>query len=218
MKQTALSNTRRAALAAAIVAGTAVLFTAGRAAPPANPDYWPMKAGNTWTYDATFGDKKMNQVAKVTSVKREGQATLATIEYATMGRTFSETYRVTAQSVERTSSNMGQGDSQINPPIPIIKYPLTAGKSWTWSGTITVQGQPVQGRSSLSVTGPTTVKTAAGTFKAMRVHSSLTIEAQGQKLILPNDYWFAPGVGMVRQHATIGATKVDGTMRSYKLK
>jgi hypothetical protein len=200
------------------LAGVAGVYTACTAAPPAAQDYWPMKLGNTWTLDTTVGAQKVPQVATVSDVKREGNATLATIKYSGGGRQFSETYRVTSQVVERVSSDMGQGSSPINPPIPIIKYPLTAGKKWDWSGTITTMGRAVNGNSRLTVTGPVSVKTPAGTFKAMRVHSALTVEAGGQKVNLPNDYWFAPGVGMVRQEATIMQTKISGILKSYKLK
>jgi hypothetical protein len=211
-------SVRRMASVATAVAGVALWLPVVRATLPAPPDYWPMNEGSTWTFDTMIGNRKITQVIKVASVKQQGSARLATLEYA-MGQQISrETYQVTPQSVERVSSNMGGGDAPINPPIPIIKYPLTAGKSWTWTGTITTMGQKLNGRSKLTVSGPTTVKTPAGTFRAMRVHSALRVEAQGKKLDSPNDYWFAPSVGMVRQSTVLGNITLNGTLRSYKLK
>ena len=52
----------------------------------------------------------------------------------------------------------------------------------------------------------------------MKVHLVVTLSAQGQQFKLPNDYWFAPNVGLVKQTANLNGIVVDGELKSYKLK
>jgi hypothetical protein len=44
------------------------------------------------------------------------------------------------------------------------------------------------------------------------------MQASGEKTEFPNDYWFAPGVGMVQQSAKFGDIFVKGELTSYKVK
>jgi hypothetical protein len=212
-------KTGRVVLGALFAAGcTAWLYRPVHATPPAGPDYWPLKVGNMWTIGGTFNGRDMTQVVTVTKVERQGSAVLATLDYKLSGQSINmEVYRVSAQAVERMTSGPN-GSVKLDPPLPVIRYPLADGKSWTWSGVIITAGQKVQGSSKLSVAGPMTVKTPAGTFKAMRVHSALTVEAQGQKVSIPNDYWFVANVGMVQQSAVLGGQTVVGKLTKYKLK
>jgi hypothetical protein len=208
------------ALAACFVfaAGAAVLSATVVASPPDPPNYWPLKLGATWTLQTKVGTDTLTQVATVTDVKRDGASTLATLDYKSKGKSLNtEVYRVSASGISRISG--GNNNSvMVNPPIPIIQYPLTAGKSWTWSGEIVTNGKEVKASSKFTVSGPEAIKTAAGSFKAMHVTSELVLDPSGQKIKMPNHYWFAAGVGLVRQTATIGPTEIAGELTSYKLK
>ena len=198
----------------------ALLLTASRMiADPAKPvSYWPFAQGSTWTLSTNVQNKTFDQIITVTSVKTDKGGSVATLNYTAGSKVVQvETYRTTPQEVARMSAGL-DGSGVLSPPLPIIKYPMKAGNTWKWSGTITVHGVPVQGVSTLTVSGPTSVKTMGGTFSAFKVHSELVVTAQGQTQKVPNDYWFAPNVGLVRQQAQIGALTVDGSLKSYKLK
>jgi hypothetical protein len=54
--------------------------------------------------------------------------------------------------------------------LPVLKTPLTAGDRWTWKGTHTVGGKSALIEADFSAVGLETVKTPAGTFKAMHIH------------------------------------------------
>lgn len=200
----------------------AALFSASRSAsaPYADKnDYWPMELGNTWTGVATVGkDTKMTQEITVTSVKKEGNARIATMDYRSDNKSVNvEIYRITPTLIERLSGGPNS-QMKLTPSLPIIRYPLTAGKSWKWDGSISVNGQDIKATSTFTVSGPETVKVTSGTFKAMHVHSELVVENAGAKTKMPNDYWFAPGVGMVKQFADINGMKVEVDITKYKLK
>jgi hypothetical protein len=209
----------RVSVAAAFVAASAYACLALPAVPA---DYWPMKKGNSWTLDTDAGGRKMTQIATVTDVKREGSATLATLDYKANGQSINtEVYRITAETVERMSGGPN-GSIKMSPPIVIVRAPMKAGQTWKWSGAISptsgTAAQNVKATSTLKVSGPETIKNKAGTFQAMRVHSELVVEAQGKKLAMPNDYWFAPKVGIVRQTATINNMQIEGTLTQYTVK
>jgi hypothetical protein len=182
-------------------------------------DYWPMKPGNTWQLVISVGEKRVSQnviVTKVTTIARGNEATL---EYSIDGKVNqTEVYRRTAAGLYRVKAGPGSGGT-ISPPFPQLIYPIAAGKKWKWKGFINTQGTSIPAESELTVSGPTTVKTPAGTFRAIKIHSELVVGAKGQmQANLPNDYWFAPNVGLVQQRLPAGAQTIEGTLQSYKLK
>ena len=202
-------------------AGAVVLLLTGArmsAAPGQTPDYWPLKVGSTWTVTTTAQNKSMDQVITVSDVKPDKGGSVATLQYTSGGKTVQiEKYSVTPQGIARLASGP-DGSGTISPGLPIIKYPMKAGTTWNWKGDINFNGTNCKGTSTLTVSGPTNVKTPAGTFPCMKVHSQLTLSAQGQTFVAPNDYWFAPNVGIVQQHIQLGALNINGVLKSYKLK
>lgn len=198
------------------------LLTIGSGPAPAQKgssrDYWPLKQGNSWTLETKAGDVTIVMTATVTKVVKEPQGTRITVDYISNGQSIQvETYRLTKNALLRMQSGTA-GSGTISPPMPLIRYPLKAGASWTWKGTLVMPGQSGAGVAKLTVSGPETIKTPAGKFQAMRVHSNLTIEMQGQKLNIPNDYWFAPGIGIVQQKIQIGPQTVNSKLLKYKVK
>lgn len=183
-------------------------------------NYWPFKVGNTWTLETKVNDKTTSMVLTVIKViPAEGNASDAYIEYQTGGNVMqTEIYRFDDRGISRVADGKDAANT-LSPPFLVIRYPLADGSKWTWTGTITTAaGQTFKGTSDLSVSGPETVKTADGDFKAMRVHSELAVLLPGgQKAMFPNDYWFSSGVGMVQQSAKINETTYVGVMSAYKL-
>ena len=157
--------------------------------------------------------------AAVQSSRTAGGKTTAVFSWTMNGRPVQEeTYIVTAAGVSRAKSGPG-GSMTITPPISIIMNPLTVGKKWAWTGSLTAAaGQTINGTATLKVAARETIKSAAGTFQAFRVDMVLNITAQGQKLQIPNSYWFAPGAGLVRQKATVGPATIEATVSKIQLK
>src|SRR2546423_6000084 len=134
-----------------------------------------------------------------------------------------ESYIVSASRVSRARSGVS-GAIVLGPPLPVIKYPMSVGKTWSWSGTISAPNQQgVTANATLKVAGKETVKTSQGTVTAYRVDMDLTVTAQGQTAKIPATYWFAAGAGMVKQSAAIPTPNgqnvtIEATATTYKIK
>lgn len=203
----------------AVVLALGAIASSGYTQKSKSADYWPLKKGNSWTLQLTVGANKVKTIATVTDTHAVHGGTDSIVEWTVNGKvTQIESYHADASGLYRfkTGGNITGG---LTPPFPQLKYPLAAGKKWLWKGTITAQGQKLPSHSTLSVTGPVTVKTPAGTFKAFKIHSELVIGAAGQASVtMPNDYWFAPGVGLVQQQLPLGQQSIKGLLVSYKVK
>ena len=196
-----------------VVGGSAL----AQQAPKSAADYWPFREGNTWTMAVTVGEKKMTQVITVTKVTTKDGKTRAELDYKTDGRLAQrEIYEVDASSLSRVAAGPN-GANQLTPPVPVVQVPMTAGKKWNWKGEVAFGGQTFQASAQLSVSGPETVKTDAGSFPAMRVRMDLDVASGEQHIKVLNDYWFAPKVGLIQQKATVGGQVIEGVMSSYKL-
>lgn len=183
-------------------------------------NYYPLQEGNTWNYQFAVGAKSMQDIsATVTKVVPAAGGSEAQLEWRMNGKVMQvEVYRILPSELLRVKAGPGAG-STLSPPFPQIKYPLKPGQTWTWKGTVTTQGQAIPARSTVRVSGPAAIKTAAGTFRALHVHSELVVGQPGQStMTVPNDYWFAPRVGLVAQKLPAGAQTLEGKLKSYKIK
>lgn len=208
---------RNRALAAVVLAAGVFVCARAQQPPTTAADYWPFHEGSTWTFVATVGDKKMTQVVTVTKVTKADGKTRAELEYKTEGRQAQrEIYEVDATTIQRVASGPN-GGNKLTPPLPVVRLPMTAGKKWSWKGELSFAGTTLKGSAQLSVNGPETIKTEAGSFSALRVHVDLDVASGEQTIKVLNDYWFAPRVGLVQQKATVGSQHIEGVLTSYKL-
>lgn len=198
----------------AVSALTLVFMSAGHTQTKSAENYLPLATGNTWKLAHRENGATVVVTGVITSSLNSGDVTEATLEWSrsdTLVET--ETYRATATEVDRTAAGINGAD-RINPPMPILKYPLTAGAKWTWKGTIGMRGKNYEANSASTVSGPTRVLTEAGTFQAMRVHSEVKIAMGKSKYDVLSDYYYAPGVGIVE----VDAFQTVGKLTSYKVK
>jgi hypothetical protein len=182
-------------------------------------DYWPMKKGNTWSMLVKIGtDIIKKQVWKITNVEKTNDATIATLEISSATILQTEHFKVTSTQIE--SLELGGGLYKLDTPLPIVKFPLTAGKTWSYKGTFTsLEEKPVKATATFTVSGPFQIKSPAGSFQAMCVHRELVFTGDKGSTHLPNDCWYAPGVGMVQQrYAASGITPTGNVkIQNYKL-
>lgn len=205
------------------IALTAVFFSAlapcalGQSA--GRTDYFPFKKGNFWSFAMVLGDVSIKSVAEISGVERIGDGEEAVVAWKTNGTvTQRERYRKDRAGLSRMESGMGL---KLNPPMPVLKFPIQSGQTWTWTGTISGAGQELSGTMHVKVLGAAPVTTKAGKFKAVRVHmeGSMNMKTPSpQQVTIANDYWFAPGVGLVRQTATLGGQKISGAVEKYRVK
>ncbi len=211
----------RAAVLASVL--SAVAFAPCHCMAQADADLWPMAKGTSWTLETTMVDaathmqRKATQLVTVTQ-SREGKAgTIATLTYSIGGQlTQVERYMITPLGVYRTAAGL-DGNAAVSPIMPLIKYPATPGAKWQWTGTVTQGKKKSQSTATLNAVGFESVKTPAGTYKALHVHSSTTSTENGKPQVIANDLWFAKGVGMVLQKATFGTITVRAVVSKVSL-
>jgi hypothetical protein len=173
---------------------------------------FPTKSGATWQFTGKAGPSDFSPTCKIVSTKKSGNKTVVLMKWSAKGTALQdETYWVTANSVERVSSGVG-GSNKISPPIPVIRYPMTVGKSWKWTGTVTTQGNRIPGNATIKVAKRERINTKAGPFDTYRVDMELVMSAGGQTVRLPNSYWFSPGKGMVKQSANLMGSVIEATV------
>jgi hypothetical protein len=189
----------------------------------AQQNLFPTGKGSTWAFQGSLGDISMRMTATILSSQKEGSKTTVVMDWVMNGQsTQRETYVVSPAGVSRARSGMG-GTGVITPPVPIIKYPVKSGASWTWKGSIRMGSMEIPASAQLKMVGRETVKIPAGTFNAYRVDMALTVSAQGQTQTIRNTYWFAPGAGLVKQSAQLpgpgGRTiTMTGAVTKYTIK
>lgn len=195
-------------------------------APVAPENLFPTSLGSNWVIRTKVPgqDAPIDANITVTSEKKAGDTTTAIFQYKANGAVVQEeTYIVTPDQVSRKRSGQG-GSSVLEPPMPIIKYPMALGKSWKYTGTITIQAatgeMELQSTADLKVAAFEEVKTGAGTFKAYRVDMRATISSGATNQEVTNSYWFAAGIGMIKQSAVLPGVggEISGSLVSYTIK
>ena len=211
-------------ISAAILLAAALLSISSNAQQPASAtNVWPFKKGNTWTFDASAADSATNKktplvlVITVSDVKKTPDGDEAIVEYHIGDKvTQTETYRTSTAGIVRTGGG-NDGKSTLQPPLPLIKYPMKVGNKWDWKGTIQTPGGAVSGTAKYSVPELQTLKLAGQTMQAYRLHLVLTISQGGQSGDFVNDYWFVPNIGLVKQKLVVGTATIEGSLTKYSL-
>lgn len=164
--------------------------------------HYPLKVGNRWIYRANQGRVTIDVVrrAELNRSKEKEKATEKVIGYELLITNGSS--KVTEQVVvlEDGVYRVSAGGRLVNPPIKFLNMPAKAGERWACdskSDDETLRGS--------YATGQSLTKTPMGQFDTITVVSR-DFQSSGQPMEI--DYWFAKGVGMVKQRLKIGQTEV----------
>jgi hypothetical protein len=107
-----------------------------------------------------------------------------------------EVYIVTTEQISVKS--MGTGET-FDPPLPLIKLPMSVGDTFDWTGKIVFAGHELEGKAK-AVTSRDTPDLATGPRETLRVAVELEISDGSPKPATRKlDYWFAEGVGPIRR-------------------
>lgn len=164
-------------------------------------EYYPTAEGSMWTYSTSEG----TVTTKVVKHEEIGGVLCARIE-ATMtdNKKTSEYVRVTSDGVFRHRAS----EQTITKPLMFLKLP--AAKTATWDVNSTVLGKTLKGTYKMT-TGSVTIK--GKKYDDVLIVTSVDFEIDGQKL--PHTYWFAKGIGLVKQSVTFAGEKVEMELDSY---
>lgn len=219
--------------------GAAICLLPAQVQAPKKPavaeNYFPMKLGDTWTYEVVAPGRDSGEVqtffqeATVSKITQEKEGYYAVLEYRDYTATETrdtvkvarvEKYYIMPSGVLRIAGGENASEKLV-PPLPLIRYPLTPEKAWGWKGKIIEKNGAGKAESAMSVTGPEEVETPAGKFIALQVHCEQVLygELNGKpkRAVLPVDYWFAPNVGLVQRKVILPQTTVSIRLKSYKL-
>ena len=202
-----------------LAVGLAALATDARAQANRDSDLFPARRRNSWTFDVNAGQQATTLTATVARVRSGADGSEMIMEWLTSDghKTQTEVYRLSAAGVDRLVSGK-DGECRYSPPFPVVRYPLAAGRRWTWKGVMQFPRREVAGSAVLTAAAPSSVQTPAGAFQAVRVHCDLTLTMEGRAVTQPTDTWFAPGVGIVQQRIQSGTDIIDGRLTAYNLR
>jgi hypothetical protein len=206
------------AVAVALLVMTAM---PGGGQPPQDPtkdaDYFPLKVNTVWTYEAAGG---MLITVKVTKQedKKVGEAMVQHSRLETSINNMvvsSEVVAILKQGVCRVAV----ADKPVTPPLCFLELPPKKGKKWKIPdkgvevGGETITGAFEAGEEEVPAAmipyyskGEKDKKVKLDTVK------SVDLKVNGQPMELK--YYFASGVGMVKQVATIAGVQVDLNLKS----
>lgn len=170
--------------------------------------YYPLKAGNKWTYQiesdtAAKGSKLINQIAKIEKI--DG-VSLSRLETTAKGKVVaSEHLSITGKGIFRNRYN----GTEVSPPICMLKFPIKKDSTWKVESKV--------GEEKLSVScklDEEEIEVPAGKFKTVKV--VMDAEVVGAGIIVSTTYWFAQGVGVVKQHVNINSMQFSILLEKFE--
>ena len=188
-----------------LFAGTFLVFAATVAAPPRlladdkvkPPEYLPLKEGLKWHYQLEANGQKLQIVTQIAKIEAINGQSLARFETVVNGNVAaSEHYSVTTKGIFRHRFN----GVEISPPVCVLKFPVKNGDSWESENEV---GEQTAKMACRVVTEE--VEVPAGKFKTVSVQ--VVGDAAGMKIT--TTYWFAAGIGIVKQIAEIAGQKIE---------
>lgn len=204
----------------------------------ATDEYWPFKVGNTWTFrcraifTSSAPTKTETWVSAVTldKVKLEAEGINASMTSRVKdGPDQLSAYRIGTAGLFRTAS-----PTSIDPPLPIMLFPVKPGKKWNWEGSLPLFGQRHRATAAVLFAGPEDVATATGILHAARIDVGYVVFFGGKSLgsapgsggrgtdeiglPMSERMWFAPGVGLVKHTFVMRNVEMEEVLQSYSLK
>jgi hypothetical protein len=168
-------------------------------------DYYPLQVGNQWNYKLDVNGKDITMITRIAKIETIKEKAYARLEAEVMGKvTATEHLRVTDKGIIRLKTN----DFEADPPLLLVKSNVKAGDKW--GGAFTVMGKKAKYD---AVAEEEMVKVPAGRFKTMRV----AIRLEEGAMVVNTTYWFAPGVGFVKQTVTAPMLNITIELEKYKL-
>lgn len=170
------------------------------AAPPANA-LFPLEVGSRWTYAA--GPYELEEeVTQIDVVDGEPCARVETrvngkaVAYEHLAHRADGIYRVTI------------GGERVVPPLCFLKFPVK--RQTPWQVTSEVGGEQISGQFTADVTR---LKVPAGEYQAVVVHGT---NFQSETGPLEFKYYFAPGIGKVKQVISASGKSAELELKKYQ--
>lgn len=167
----------------------------------AQVNLFPLAVGATWLYDATDGDKKWEMSVEISGKENVDGVSCFVLEAhgqnnKARGQTFISVQDKGIYVKKFTGGNamLGKMDQALNPPIPLMEFPLKTGKKWSWTGTFKFMLKEFSFTTQSEVLAKEKIKVPAGNFEAFKVRTKRLLN---NKLMGEETRWYAPGTGLV---------------------
>ena len=171
------------------------------------PNYYPLKVGTKWHYQLDAGNgQKVQLVSEIGGVDTINGKTLARLEVAANGKKLPTTEHL--DSDDKGVYRVRMNNMEVTPPIQLIKYPLKEGQ--TWGGESSALGQKM--KVDCSEGKAEEIQVPAGKYKT--IPTTITVTQGPTKL--KNVFWFAEGVGIVKQLSEIGPQTITLELTKYE--
>ena len=109
----------------------------------------------------------------------------------------SERYR----STDTEFGVVDAGGERYEPPIPLIKYPMTVGDIWDWSGMLDTGPEPHKAKATITTSIQDQIIEGGTVHNVVRVEVALAIDSgrPGEPSRRKMTFWIAPNMGVVRR-------------------
>jgi eukaryotic-like serine/threonine-protein kinase len=172
---------------------------------------YPLELGNCWDYEVKAGPLRWTSTYTVDRIESVDGKTVARLEHDGKIKT-SDHWSVNETGVYRHRND----GVEFDPPVCFVQYPFKAGASWTAKYKLGARTDEAKRMVDVKASAgdPVEIEVPAGKFKAFPV----TLEAVQNGTTAISTYYFAEGVGIVRQVEDSGDMKVQKELKRAKLK
>jgi hypothetical protein len=177
--------------------------------PPGSNACIPYKVGNNMTYSSSLG----SSVGTITAVSGSNFTTQNSVGGMTITMNSISTGCDRSSMVSQTMSTTGYNlTNNWSPALPTLPASLATGNTETVTSTLTSSSSTVSCSGpqtvKFTVIGPESVTVTAGTFNAIKITSTTTINQTCTKGTgsggSTDTQWFVPGLGTVKSQASTG--------------
>jgi len=210
--------------------------TATKPRGPLVTDYFPLEAGNSWTYQVGSGENAMTvDVTAQPGGKYQGNETTAFYYRLSGNVTQVEYYAGDWSRIEQVRTNKmiggyATGSSgatsflQLEEDPPLLLLDLNAlvpPYQWQVDQKLIADGTAALSSSTaFTAVGFETVTVPAGNFpQALHIRFTRTIKAaDGTIQVVVGDRWFAPGVGLVKAVDHMGSVTMEMLLKGFTIR
>ena len=188
-----------------LVLGTATAAEQAADEKEKTADYYPLKTGTTWLYEVIADGQKSKVKSQVAKYETFDGKQVALVEMVIDGMVNSTMHMATTdKGVFRHRVN----GVELAPPVCVLKYPIKKNETWE---TETIVGSEKLTVKSKAV-GTEEVTVPAGTYSAVKAAVETTFNGQQSSFT----YWFAPGVGIVKQTIVAEGKTITLELEKYE--
>jgi len=174
------------------------------------PDYFPLRVNDWWSYKSTTADGKVSEFTMKVLSEDAGRILVEIQSAWPIQEWYSKGDGWVVWHKEAFPKN-AQMVVSFEPARNYLKNPLAAGQTWSWAGK-GMMGVEIDEKST--VVGAEDVTVPAGSFKAMKVVTTMT---QGGTNVTKT-YYYANWIGLVKAITDTGSVKSTTELVDYSFK